>query len=297
MPAEAVLARARELVARCAAELRLPPAYGAIRNVLEDPHGTPLQMCEALEMRPALASQLLALLSAPLHATLDGAWSIERAVNQLGLQRIVDLSLIALLPAALERLDDSLPRSGYWSLAVRCGLAARAISGACWRPERDRLLCAGVLMPLGLALMWHANPRAMGKLASRMPRGDVMPGEAQRLLMGTDHVAVTAALARHWQLPSPIQRALACSSEPVRAVPHHKEAAILNIAAGLAGFPGMPEKPDELSLDLLRLNPARLKCIATEVDDLSATYLPLIAGDAYLPWPASRPRPDVRSGP
>ncbi|MCB1914664.1 MAG: HDOD domain-containing protein [Rhodocyclaceae bacterium] len=288
--------RATDLVERCSAEFSLPRGYAALRLILEDTNGTVLQMSHALELRPPLATRLLKLLSGPLHSPNGEHWSIERAVNQLGMQRIVDLALLSLLPEALERLDTSLLRSDFWPLSVRCGLAARAIAAICRRPERDRLLCAGCLMPLGLTLLWHANPRAASAVANAAPEAGESLIERQRRAMGTDHIAVTAALLRQWQLPAPIQRALAGREHPTAAVPFHDEAAILQVAASVAGFPGAPASPAVAALDLIGLGEVALAGIGSECARLRPVYQLLLSGRAAMPTRANAIPTGSRSG-
>ncbi|MCB1895387.1 MAG: HDOD domain-containing protein [Zoogloeaceae bacterium] len=294
---ETAQVRATDLVERCSAELALPRDYAALRLILEDANGTVLQLSRALELRPPLASRLLKLLSGPLHSPNGEHWSIERAVNQFGMQRIVDLSLLSLLPQALERLDTSLLRSDFWPLSVRCGLAARAIAAICRRPERDRLLCAGCLMPLGLALLWHANPRAASGVAGTLADHGNDLVALQRAAMGTDHIAVSAALLRQWQLPAPIQRALAGREAPTSVVPYHLEAAILQVAASVAGFPGAPPAPPVAALDLIGLGEVALAGIASEFARLRPVYQLLLSGRAALPSHATRHPTDLRSEP
>lgn len=293
MSVASIQARARELVARCTAEVHLPADYPALRRIFEDGNATTEQMLDALERRDALAARLLALAEAPLHNVAPLAWSLPRLVNQLGTQRVLDLSLALLLADAFGRIPASLARCDFWPTAVRGALIGRAIAGACGRPERDRLFCAGLLLPTGLALMWHANPRAMGRVREAQLDGPQPPLAQQRKLLATDQVAVAAALARHWQLPAPIQRALACCDEPARAVPHHFDAAVLKLAMGCTQAAGTTPEPDPLSLDLLRLDPVELANITRAADALLPRYLEIIPRRTYPPSVASAPDPDA----
>ncbi|MCB1907583.1 MAG: HDOD domain-containing protein [Rhodocyclaceae bacterium] len=293
--AETAQVRATDLVERCSAELALPPDYAALRRILEDPHGTALQMSRALDLRPQLATRLLALLSGPLHSPTGEHWSIERAVNRLGMQRLVDLSLLCLLPLALERLDSALHHCDFWPLSVRCGLAARAIAAICRCPERDRLMCAGCLMPLGMALLWHANPRASRRVARALPTADDSLVALQRKKMGTDHITVTCALLGQWQVPAPIKRALAGLAAPTAAVPYHLEAAILQVAASVAGFPGAPPAPAIAILDLIGLGNVALAGVTTESAGLRPIYQLLLSGRAAVPGHATALPTDSQS--
>lgn len=272
MKQSAAQAHAREIVAAGAQDLGLPAGYARLRAIIEDPNGSSLQMCEAFAHHPTLGQALLHLLEGPLHSARGASWTPLRAVNQLGMQRVLDLSLIALLPIALERLASAAGRCGFWPLAVRCGLAARAIAEHAGRSERDRMWCAGTLAPAGLLLMWHVQAESMQRVHDGAAAGGDQR-QIERAHAGTDHLAVAAALARHWQLPLPIIRSLAASGRPAQAVPHHTEAAVVALAMRVAGLPGHAAAPLEVPLDLLGLDAAQLEAAAAQARELEAAYL------------------------
>ncbi len=270
-------ARAREIIAQTAIDLPLPAEYIALRRILDDANTTPLQLLETLAAHPDLGGRLLELLELPLHRQESDVWTLTRAVNQLGAQRVVDLSLIVLLSEALSRIEPALAHCAFWPVAVRVALVCRGLSMLCGRPESDRSFCAGLLMPCGLAVLSHADPGGMHSARLAMEHEGCTARAAQRAATGTDCIAVGAALARHWQLPQPILRALRCCDEPARAVPHHFEAALLRLAQSACGFPDPAAPEDALALSLLQLAPGDVATVAANTELYYEAYLAFIA--------------------
>ncbi|MCB1956952.1 MAG: HDOD domain-containing protein [Rhodocyclaceae bacterium] len=289
--------KARELVANVATELRLPPDIVALRRILDDANATPEQLIETLGRLPALTGRLLELIELPLHRQESDAWTLPRMVHQLGAQRILDLALVVMVSDGLARIELATERCGFWPLAVRTALVSRGIARQCGRPESDRSMVAGLLMPTGLALLWHADPAGMQRANQILEQEGTAARAAQRAATGTDCVAVTTALARQWQLPTPIQRALACCDEPARAVPHHFEAAVLRLAQSACDFPGAGEPPDPLALSLLNLTPACVHTVAANTELYYQAYLDFMARRTYPPSTASDPDPVMPAAP
>ncbi|MCB1888616.1 MAG: HDOD domain-containing protein [Rhodocyclaceae bacterium] len=284
--------KARALVAQVAIDLPMPAEMAALRRILDDANATPHQLIEALTAHPDLGNRLLELLELPLHRQEADTWTLTRAVNQLGAQRLLDLTLVALLSEALWRMGPALARCDFWPVAVRAALVSRGLAVLCGRPESDRSLCAGLLMPCGLAILWHANPAGMQRARLASANGGCDARAAQRKATGTDCIAVTAALARHWHLPMPIQRALACCDEPARAVPHHFESAVLRLAQSACECPDIQVALDPLALSLLQLSPANVAAVAANTELYYQAYLAFIARRTYPPIDASDPAPD-----
>ena len=279
--------RAKQLVSQAATQLVIPPAYSALRVILDNPHGSSLQMSSSLAASPELASRLIAMLSGPLYGKQAGRWSIERAVNQLGMQRVLDLSLVSSLPEAFRGMEEGVAASRFWPLAVHCGAAARLVAQQCARSERERVLAAGMLVPAGLALLWQLEPDAMQRVERDSDRAPDRRIALEREHAGTDHLWMSAALARHWQLPAPIVRALDCCDAPAGAVPHHREAAVLKLARTLAAMPGAGRDADALALQMLGLTDEQLGEARRQLGAMSRALSALLPGSASTPDAAS----------
>ena len=102
--------------------------------------------------------------------------------------------------------------------------------------DRQRAWLTGLMLRLGELIIGNAQPQALAIIEIQPCK----PGERwerERAVTGFDECEVTAELARRWNFPSSIVRALSLASDPLAGKPLVPLAGVLHLAGRLADLP------------------------------------------------------------
>jgi putative nucleotidyltransferase with HDIG domain len=208
--------------------------------------------------------------------------TVLRIANRTGSRR---KGKVASIPEAVEVLTpdgvetlaaqaatfDFFERAPGWDAAPeRFRLHAIAVQSAADRlarevdyPDRDEVLCSGLLHDVGKLVLTHAYPAYPSQVhgGARTPEQRV---HRERLELGVDHALVGGVLARRWGLPS----RLASAIERHHADDAEDEAALVRLADMLAHYGhGQAVDPKELlgAARLVGLSPEQLRSVMYEL--------------------------------
>ena len=256
-----------------------PRVVARLAEVLARPGSTMGAVAEAIQEDPAVTARLLKLVnSAYYRRTAGGApiGSVPFAVTRVGLEEIREivttLSVFSLFPGKWKNAD----RVAFWRHCLDAALAARALRARTagrvgWGPDADdRLHVAGLLHDLGVVVLdRYFRPEFTGVLAVAR-RSGVPLHEAERAMIGLDHAAAGAAVARRWRLPPAIVEAIRHHHDPGDARPEHRAfCAAVHVADFVcrAGEAGLADRAGEtVSQDAL----AALGLAASDLDEIAA---------------------------
>jgi putative nucleotidyltransferase with HDIG domain len=129
--------------------------------------------------------------------------------------------------------------------------------------DRDQLLCTALLHDIGKLVLTHAYPGYPSQIhgAARSPGERV---HRERLELGVDHALVGGVLARRWELPDRLARAI----ERHHADDAEGEAALVRLADMLAHYGhSQPVDPGELlaAAEAVDLSEDRLRSVMYEL--------------------------------
>jgi diguanylate cyclase (GGDEF)-like protein len=163
---------------------------------------------------PALATKVLKVANSPLYGFRRKTDNLRQAMNVLGLNAVITLTLSFSLAGALRDIK----RTGfdiehYWRRSVIAAVAARALGMQLGMKTCDELMLAGLLQDIGM-LVFHALLQEDYRkiMAGKINHNAVI--EAERLAFGADHTEVGAWLIRQWNLPAYLHQLIAASHEP-----------------------------------------------------------------------------------
>ena len=162
------------------------------------------------------SGKVLALANSALYGGLMPILSIRSAVMRLGINPIRNL----IFHESMAMLWSQLPTPARWSsvrfnnhsiaTALFCEVIASALS-----PEHMELaFLAGLFHDTGrliLAVLLHDKPKALEEL-NRHEHADLE--EAEKEMVGFTHSEVSAIVARSWNLPAAIERAVRYHENP-----------------------------------------------------------------------------------
>lgn len=244
---------AQELVANLEALTSLPAVYLRIRDTLEAPEGSLVDISRAITADPALTARLLNVVNSALYGYGGKIDSVHRAVTIMGLQQVHDLVLAMSLSSVFAGIrPEHMDMKRFWRGSVMCGIAARHIGRRCEVATAERMLVIGLLADLGHLAMYQTVPA----LALEAQVGADASGEplfqAERRIVGCDYAEVGATLMDHWKLPACFAEIIGAQCHPRLAGAFTFEAAILNLARHIV----MAERAGRSSADAAALVPA-----------------------------------------
>jgi putative nucleotidyltransferase with HDIG domain len=218
------------LVSRRLADL--PPLPAALAEVLQAlRHGGPtMERCvELIERDPALAARCLRLANSPFYGRPGRIGSVTGGVTLLGLRTVTGLlTAVTLQQAIRPEQCPGFDLPGFWRHAMNIAMAASTIAPRLDLDASESFL-AGLLHDVGELMMVVLAPDAMAEVEQRVADG--MPqAQAERELLGIDHVELGAEVARRWNFPAAIVEAIA---------DHHSDDALGNEATALADLLSM----------------------------------------------------------
>lgn len=111
---------------------------------------------------------------------------------------------------------------------------------------------ASMMVRLGELMIAQAQPASLAEI-ERVPHPPGSRWERETRLTGFSEGQITAELARRWNFPAEIARALDASSDPMAAKPFDRLAAVVHLAMLLADMPpGGAEMLDALPDDVVQ---------------------------------------------
>jgi HD-like signal output (HDOD) protein len=227
----------------------LPATAATLLMMVADPDVEIEALALVIERDPPLSARLLGIANSAFYAPPTPVMTIKDAiVRVLGLHMVRNMAFGMALAGGLS--TASCPRfdlTHYWVMALGTADLASGMARAASLPDSpdpDAAYMVGLLHNLGELLLVHLRPAEMDEALMRLvedPDSDLV--EHERAIIGMDHWAAGAFLARHWQLPPIIGASIERfddDSEPRdgKQMIHLVRAARCWLAGVVAGRPG-----------------------------------------------------------
>lgn len=162
----------------------------------------------------ALTAKTLRLANSPSVGLQVKVTTLQQAMTVLGIEATRNLVLAAALTGCFPNgrcpaFDDK----AFWRLSIATAACARALARHL-RFNGDVAFTAGLLHGIGRLVLVMRHPAEYDAALRACAREDGDLLEAERALLGADHVMAGVALAGHWRLSDTIRQALAFYRTP-----------------------------------------------------------------------------------
>lgn len=231
----------------------LPPFSPVLNKLLAslgDENFSYGQLGALIEQDMVLSGNVLRLVNSAAYGRRVEVMAISKAIAMLGVNKLRNLVLTLSVANMWRRVkldhDWSLERFNAHELstAILSDLIAQRV--ALQFPEGAFL--AGLLHDLGKLLVVMASPADHLDIEVQMARTGCSLLEAERLILGIDHAALSAEALAIWKLPATLQRAVRDHHAPV----HGELSMVISVAddcvnrlgLGIVAPPEMPQAPD-----------------------------------------------------
>ncbi len=203
--------------------LELTPLPAIARKIIalrSDPNADVCGLCEAIELDPGLAAQVVSWAASPYYSAPGSIKSIHDAiVRVLGFDMVLSLALGLALGTTLKmpsRQPDGIV--SYWKEAVYVATCTEAIISFMPREKRPSYGCAylsGLLHNFGfliIAQVFHAKYEEICQHLEANPHAS--PQKVEQHIIGVSRNQLACWLGNFWHLPEEVCTALRYQAEP-----------------------------------------------------------------------------------
>lgn len=222
-------------------------AHELIQSLNDD---APLsQVRDAIARDPALAVKLLRLANSARYGASRSISSIDDAIALVGASQVRTLALASCMNNAFP-VAEGLDREDFWQASQTCGAYAQWLAKGSSADAQQAWL-AGFMVRLGELVLAMNIPDCLSEI-EKLPHFPGSRWQREASLLGFTEGQVTAEMARRWNFPDTIVRALDTSADPMSARPFSRLGAVLHLAELLTAMgPGSAVAVEDLPADLL----------------------------------------------
>lgn len=165
----------------------------------------------------ALTAKTLRLANSSTYGLQVKVTTIQQAITFLGFQTTRNLITAAAITGCFSQgkckgFDDK----AFWRHSIATAVCARVLARR-MRFNQDYAFTAGLLHDIGRLVLVTVDADAYSRVIAKAAAEDIELLEAERAVLGVDHVAASVILAEHWKFSDTIRLALAHHHDPATA--------------------------------------------------------------------------------
>ncbi len=202
----------------------------------------------AISKDPALTAKLIRLANSARFGLPRAVSSLDDAIALVGLNQVRTLGLAACMSDACP-VVPGINRNDYWKESMACAGFSQWLAKAVGTDTQQSWL-TGFMARLGELIIGQKSPTLI-PMIEQLPHHPGGRWEREKLQLGFTEGHVSAELARKWNFPPEVVKALAASSEPLEAKPFSRLGAIVHIATLLAEIGIEETKTAQETIDAL----------------------------------------------
>lgn len=242
--------------------MSLPLTYDDVVNNLDDLPSLPAVVMELLNSidqeetditvlarkvshDQALTAKTLRLANSSLFGLQVKVTTIQQAITFLGFQSTRNLITAASVTGCFA--DKNCPgfdHSVFWRHSIATAACAKVLARHV-RFNQDYAFTAGLLHDIGRLVLVSGFPQEYAQVIAYQQANDCYTLDAERAVLGIDHVEAGLALAEHWNFSDTMQLAIAGHHDPGK-VGAGFLAAIIHVADAIVHALDLAQKPDDM---------------------------------------------------
>jgi putative nucleotidyltransferase with HDIG domain len=162
----------------------------------------------------ALTAKTLRLANSTVYSLQVKVTTIQQAITFLGFQTTRNLITAAAITGCFPSgrcpgFDDK----AFWRHSIATAACARVLARR-MRFNQDYAFTAGLLHDIGRLVLVSTRPELYERVIALRAENDCELLEAERSVLGTDHVVAGVALAQHWNFSDTMRQAIAHHHDP-----------------------------------------------------------------------------------
>lgn len=177
-------------------------------------------LVKAISSDPVIVSRLIAIANSPFMGRVAKVKTARSACVSLGLNAVRCAILTTGVAQRLRPANSPLVVTELWAHAFGVAAAARCVAPVTGVAP-DAAYTAGLLHDLGKLVLAHCATQEYLEMLAWQQIQDCFAIDAERRMLGIDHVEVGIRMATLWKLPEELMDAIAHHHTPSRA--QHRE--------------------------------------------------------------------------
>jgi putative nucleotidyltransferase with HDIG domain len=223
----------------------LPAVVMDLLSNLDQEHVDISVLAKKVSHDQALTAKTLRLANSSSFGLQVKVTTIQQAITFLGFQTTRNLITAAAVTGCFPHgRCPGFNDKAFWRHASATAACARALARRI-RFNQDVAFTAGLLHDIGRLVLVSAHPDAYGAVLAWRTQHEVSLDEAERAVLGVDHVDAGVALAGHWNFSDTMRQAIAFHHAP-EAPGAGFLAAIVHVANAIVHALDLAGEEDEL---------------------------------------------------
>lgn len=223
---------AQSLVQEAADLFSLPDIYYQIKQMIDDPRFTAIDIGQVIAKDPALSARLLKLVNSPFYGFQARIDTISRAITIVGVNDLQNLILATSVVDSFNRISSELvDMTDFWMQSIHCGVIAKLLAKESAVLHAERLFLAGLLHNIGALVLYQKLPELSSKVLKLADYNQSLVPVIEQELIGFTFADVGGQLARSWCLPDSLAEVIAYQLTPEMALVHRLDAQLLHVAS------------------------------------------------------------------
>lgn len=192
----------------------LPAVAHEMLTNLEDDDMSLDQIADKVAMDQSLAAKTLRLANSSYFGSNSKVVTLQQAVVMLGIKNVKNLIRMTILTTSFPVARcQGFEFKAFWRHSVATAVCAELISRRL-HLKHDFAFTAGLLHAIGQLVLVTRFPIEYQRVIAYRKQRDCQMVEAERAVMGIDHIQAGDALAEHWQFSEAIRKAMHGYLEP-----------------------------------------------------------------------------------
>jgi putative nucleotidyltransferase with HDIG domain len=171
-------------------------------------------ICEKVSMDQSLTAKTLRLANSSYYGANSKVVTLQQAIALLGMENVKKLILMTSMansfPTSRCRNFD---QKAFWRHSIATAICAELISRTL-KMKHDFAFTAGLLHDIGRMVLVTRFPKEYEQVIAYRDQQDCYLLDAERAVMGIDHMSVGLVLAMQWEFSDAIQDAISGHHEP-----------------------------------------------------------------------------------
>jgi HD-like signal output (HDOD) protein len=265
----------------------LPEVYLKVRELLDDPDSSMVDIADAICVDLSLTGRILRIANSAFCGFSAAVQTVPHAVSLLGTQLVHDLVLSTSVARAFSGVPEGVvDMQQFWRNSVLCGIQAKVIAEHSETPDSGHMFTVGLLAHVGRMVLYLRLPAVMDEAHMVASEECVSISQALERKLGFDDAAVAGELLSSWNLPQSIAKPVAEHTHPPSVGEEGGlETVIVHVASVIADLGELDVDGDELigrfdetAWSVLKLDRETLSDLKSNAEELASE----IAGE-FLP--------------
>jgi HD-like signal output (HDOD) protein len=208
---------------------------GKVLALLDDPDCGVSDLSDIIRHEPALTANLLKLANSAYFGLPGKLNDAKQAIVYLGMSQVVDLVLLVSCSNSFSGSHEGygLKAGELWKSAVSGAIIANDLAQLKGLKQGSLIFTGALLRDIGKVVLDQFINPAISKIMDRVTDQSITFAEAERQVLGFDHVQVGAMVAKNWNFPDALQCVIRYYHSPLEAKGCFLEASVVHLADAL----------------------------------------------------------------